>query len=155
MSMPLQSLSDSDLLRSTRQAALREREATHQVLLHLLEVERRRLYLPKYASLFEFCLTELGLCAGSAQIRIAAMRLLRDIPAEEVRAQVFEKLDSGSLKLTQLSMIQKHSKTVKAEQGRKVAVAEKVALLNRLEGKSTRETEKIGTQTLQVKSDAT
>ena len=147
--MHLQNLSDSDLIQFTRQAASREREATLQVLLHLHEVERRRLYLESgYPSLFEFCVRELGYCAGSAQIRIESMRLLRDIPAEN-RKLVTEKLDSGALKFSQLSAIQKHSRTVKA-QGGKVEISQKIALLERLEDCSTRETEKIVMEALHV-----
>ena len=148
--MHLQKLSDSDLLLSVRRAAAHERDATLQVLLHLHEVERRRLFLERgYSSLFEFCIQELGYCAGSAQIRIESMRLLRDIPLEADRSRVMEKLDSGALKLTQLSAVQKHSRTVKA-QGGKVEIAEKVALLEKLEERCTRETEKIVMETLGV-----
>ena len=147
--MHLQKLSDSDLLAETRRATQHEREATLQVLLHLHEVERRRLYLERgYPSLFEFCVRELGYCAGSAQIRIESMRLLRDIPSD-TRERVMEKLDSGALKLTQLSAVQKHSRTVKA-QGRKVEVSDKIALLEKLENYSTRETEKIVMETLRI-----
>ena len=148
--MHLQKLSDSDLLISVRRAAAHEREATLQVLLHLHEVERRRLYLERgYPSLFEFCIRELGYCAGSAQMRIESMRLLRDIPLEADRARVMEKLDSGTLKLTQLSAVQKHSRTVKA-QGGKVEVSDKMALLDKLEDLSTRETEKVVMEALRV-----
>ena len=148
--MHLQKLSDSNLLVSTRRAAAHEREATLQVLLHLHEVERRRLYLERgYPSLFEFCIQELGYCAGSAQIRIESMRLLRDLPSKSERARVMEKLDSGTLKLTQLSAVQRHSRTVKA-QGGKVEASEKVALLEILSNRSTRETEKIVMETLRI-----
>ena len=93
--MHLQTLSDSDLLSLVRRTAAHEREATLQVLLHLHEVERRRLYLERgYPSLFEVCIQELGYCSGSAQIRIESMRLLRDIPSEFERERVMKKLDS-------------------------------------------------------------
>ena len=151
--MHLQRLSDSDLLISVRRAAAHEREATLQVLLHLHEVERRRLFLERgYPSLFEFCIQELGYCAGSAQIRIESMRLLRDLPSESERARVMEKIDEGTLKLTQLSAVQKHSRTVKVEQGRKVEAPEKMALLESLSNRSTRETEKIVMETLRISS---
>ena len=149
--MHLQKLSDSDLLASVRRAAAHEREATLQVLLHLHEVERRRLFLERgYPSLFEFCVSELGYCAGSAQIRIESMRLLRDLPSESECTRVMEKLDSGTLKLTQLSAIQKHSRTVKVEQGRKVEASEKMALLETLSHRSTRETDKIVMEAFQI-----
>ena len=148
--MHLQTLSDSDLLISVRRAAAHEREATLQVLLHLHEVERRRLYLERgYASLFEFSIQELGYCAGSAQIRIESMRLLRDLPSESERERVMKQLDSGDLKLTQLSAVQRHSRTVKA-QGGKVEASEKIALLETLSNRTTRETEKIVMEALRI-----
>ena len=148
--MQLRTLSDSDLLVSVRHAATRERDATLQILLHLHEVERRRLYLELgYPSLFEFCIQELGYCAGSAQIRIESMRLLRDLPSESDRTRVMERLDSGALKLTQLSTLQKHSRAVKA-QGRKVEASEKIALLETISNRSTRETDKIVMEALRI-----
>ena len=144
-------LSDEALLFSARQAVQKEREATHEVLFHLLEVDRRHLHLEcGFASLFEFCTEALGYCAGSAQIRIQGMRLLRDLPSESERTQVMAKLGTGDLKLTQLATVQRLSRTVKVEQGRKVEVAEKLALLEKIEGKNTRETEKIIAQALEL-----
>ena len=147
----LHSLSDDALLGSIKTAVKIERQATREVLLHLLEVERRRLYLERgFASLFEFCTEELGYCAGSAQIRIQSMRLIRDLPDETERSQVMEKLDSGVLKLTQLSSLQKFSRAVAMDLKRKVDANQKRELLQQIEGKTTRETEKIIIEALEL-----
>lgn len=53
-----------------------------------------------YGSLWEFCTQELGLSEGSAQRRIQAMRLLRDVP--EARAS----LESGRLTLSNAAKVQ-------------------------------------------------
>ena len=145
----LHSLSDDALLGSIKNAVQVERAATREVLLHLLEVERRRLYLSRgFASLFEFCTEKLGYCAGSAQIRIQSMRLIRDLPDEIERSDIMEKLDSGVLKLTQLATVQRFSRSVAMEQKRKVDANQKRELLQQIEGKTSRETEKIIIQVL-------
>ena len=137
---PLAGLPDDTLVASTQHTAQREREATQVVLEHLLEVERRRLYLKLgHPSLFDFCVRELGYCAGSAHLRIQAMRLLREIP-ERSREEVSQKISRGTLTLSQLSNVQSYSRQVLSH---RVAPAQKLEILEKLEGQSTRESQKI------------
>src|SRR5690242_874722 len=106
--MNLSHLSNQELFSATQIAVRNESEATRLVLLHLLEVEKRKLYLERgFPSLFEFCVQVLGYCAGSAQIRIQSMRLIRELPAQ--REEIIQKLENGTLKLTQLATVQKLS----------------------------------------------
>jgi len=80
----LKSLSDSDLLSQTQLLVAREREVTTELLWHLREVEARRLYAGQgYSSLFDYVRRGLGYCEGSADRRISAMRLLKDLPEIE------------------------------------------------------------------------
>jgi len=64
MSIPmeiLRTLPDELLLKTTKELAQREREITLSILLHLQEVERRRLYARLgFSSLYESAGTELG-----------------------------------------------------------------------------------------------
>ena len=77
----LKYLFDSDLLNQTRLLVAREREVTTELLWHLREVEHRRLYAEKgYSSLFDYVRRGLGYAEGSADRRISAMRLLKDLP---------------------------------------------------------------------------
>ena len=148
--MQLRELSNEALLKSTHTVVQREREILRDVLLHLLEVERRMLFIQMdYKSLFDFCMKELGYSEGSAQLRIDSMRLIRDVP-DNNKNEVIQKLESGTLNITQLSLVQKFSRTVKQEQGRQVEGLEKLALLEKIENKTTKETVKIAIQIFKI-----
>ena len=93
-------MSNEVLLANTKAAVDNEKSAIATVTRHLQEIFERRLYLPKYASMFEMLRDEYGYCAGSAQIRINAIRLIRDIPC------VREKLETGEISMSVVSNIQ-------------------------------------------------
>ena len=63
--MSPKSLSDRELLRQTQELVQRERALLSEILQHLKEVERRKLYSDLgYGSLFEYCLRELKYSEG-------------------------------------------------------------------------------------------
>lgn len=138
-------MSDAELLHSTKTLAHREREITLDVLRHLAEVERRKLYCDvatasglKYGSLFDYAVNELKYSEGAADRRIKAMRLLKELP------EVAAKVESGALTLTNIAKAQGFFRDVKrAEPQRIVSREEKVALLEKLEDRSTREGERV------------
>lgn len=71
----LGTLSDNSLVRQLEYLRGRERKVLVAVLRHLVEMERRRLYLPRgYSSLFEFCTQHLKYSRSAAGRRIAAAR---------------------------------------------------------------------------------
>lgn len=109
-----------------------------EVIRHLAEIERRKLYVDlKYPSLFEYATRELGYCGPTAQRHIDAMRLMKEIP--EVEA----KIESGALTLSNISQAQIYFREMKrTESTRVVSRAEKAAVLEKLEFKSTREAER-------------
>jgi hypothetical protein len=134
------SSADRELLHQIKRAVAREREASQVVLQYLLDVERRRLYLKRgFASLFDFCVQELGYCAGSAHLRIQGMRLLRDL-APPAREEVSKKLADGRITLSQLSNVQTYSRQVATH---RVAPERKLEILSKLEGRPTRESQQI------------
>jgi hypothetical protein len=97
---PIASLSDSDLLIKTKTLVSEEKRITQEVLNHLEEIEYRKLYLEKgYPSLFEYCVKELNYSQGSANRRISAMRLIKNIPEAK------EKLESGTVNLSTLTQL--------------------------------------------------
>lgn len=113
--------------------AAREREITLQVLRHLREAEVRKLYAERgHPSLFEYAVQELKYSEGSAQRRISAMRLLKELPDLEVR------VESGEIKLTQLSQVQTFLR-MEAKTGERYSPEEKRELVLGTIGKSTRE----------------
>ena len=72
-----------------------------EVLHHLREIDARKLFASLgFSSLFLYCTQELKYSEGGAYRRIAAMRLLRDVPEYE------EKLQSGAVSVATLSQVQ-------------------------------------------------
>jgi hypothetical protein len=99
--MNLIQLSDQQLHSNTKSLASEERLVQLELLHHLLEVERRKLFLSLgFGSLFDYVVKELKYSESSAYRRIQTMKLLRDLP------QVEEKLAQGSLTLTAASQLQ-------------------------------------------------
>ncbi len=132
----LKHLNDAGLLSSIKNLACDERRITTEILHHLREIERRLLFAALgYSSLFEYCTKELGYSEGSAQRRISAMRLLKEMPELE------EKISSGKLSLTVVSQVQSFFREA-VKRNESLALTEKKALLEKLETKSSRETER-------------
>jgi hypothetical protein len=136
---PLKLLNDDELLKSTQVLVQRERECTTEILRHLQELERRKLYSDlQCGSLFEYAVKVLGYSEAAAGRRIAAMRLLAEIP------EVADKLESGALNLAKLCQAQTYFRSVRqAEPQQALNTEQKKAVLEKLEEKSTREAEKI------------
>ena len=99
--MNLNSISNSELLSRTEHLVRQEREILTSVLHHLQEVNRRRLFsYYGFKSLFDFAVLKLGYSNDAAYRRIAAMKLMSEIP------EVESKINSGEITLTHLSMAQ-------------------------------------------------
>ena len=131
--MNLKHLSDDNLLTETKVMATTEREATLTVLKYLREVERRKLFLRRgFSSLFDYVVKELHYSEGSAQRRIASMRLMNAIPA------IQKKIEDGVLPLSTLSQAQTFFR-----QEAITSPVQKMEVLERLEGKTSREVEKL------------
>src|SRR5919108_5562924 len=75
-------LTDADLLSATRELARQSCVIEADLLLHLGEIDERRLYLERaHASMFAFCTRELGFSEGAAYNRIFVARAARKLPA--------------------------------------------------------------------------
>jgi hypothetical protein len=93
-------LKDHELHLKMKDLALKERELLYEVLLHIAEVDRRKLYLAMaFPSLWKYLLS-LGYSEESAQRRIQAARLLQKAP--EVAACI----EAGSINLSQACELQ-------------------------------------------------
>lgn len=135
--MNLRTISKTDLLNSIEKLVAEERRITSQILWHLFEIERRRLFAELgFASLFEYTTVQLRYSAGSAQRRISAMRLLREMP------EVAEKIESGKLNVNALSQAQSMFRQARME-NKAFTVEAKRELVEKLENKSQRECEKV------------
>ena len=94
-------MTNDQLLLQTKTLVQKERNINIQVLQHLQEIEKRKLYLDRgFPSLFEYAVKELGYSHSAAYRRIKAMRLCRDVP------QATSKIKTGSLNLTTASKLQ-------------------------------------------------
>jgi 5-methylcytosine-specific restriction endonuclease McrA len=124
----IQSLESSELIKRTQALVASERKTTMELIEHLREIDRRFLYLEwEYKSLFEFTTKHLGLSEGSAQRRIAAMRLIRDIPEAK------KKLESGEITLSNASQVQTVFRTGK------MSIEEKKETLHKISGMTQKE----------------
>ena len=97
----LKTLKNEALLTNTKEIAARDRKNQLDLLHHLREIESRKLYLKiGYSSLHKYVCQELKYSGGSANRRIQAMYLIKDVP------EVEEKLATGSINLTTATQVQ-------------------------------------------------
>ena len=130
----LRILSDDRLHANTIFMAGRERKYTHEVLLHLREVERRMLYADRgYGSLFEYCTKELKYSEAAAGRRVRASRLLKDIP------EISQKVASGELNISNLAQVQSFIRQKEKRSGEAVSVEQKRNLIQKIECRSQEE----------------
>jgi hypothetical protein len=109
--MNLKLLTDDQLVLETENAVAKERKATTEVVRLFSEIHDRQLYLARgYSSFFEMVTKKFGYCNGSAQLRINAMWLIKDIP------EVESKIESGELSLSVAASIQTFLYREKREQ---------------------------------------
>ena len=131
--LPIQLLDDETLLRKTKSLAIEERKITLEILQHLEEVSRRRLFMKRgFSSLSEYLTRELGYSAASAQRRISALKLLAEIP------EVEEKIKKGTISLSNAEQAQKFFRT-EAKLNKAFSLDEKKRILENLANKSSRE----------------
>ena len=95
-------LSDEALLSNLGALVASHREDTVTMMVHLGEVDARRLYLPAAcSSMYEYCMREMRFSEDEACTRIRAARTGRDFPS------VFAALADGRLSLTAVVLLSK------------------------------------------------
>src|SRR6185295_6586356 len=103
ISKPLEELSNTELLDSTRRLIGRSNRILAELLAHLGEVEARGIHRTRAcSSLYVYCIYELRLSEDEAYRRVAGARLVRRFPL------LFEAVVSGELHLTGLLMLGPH-----------------------------------------------
>jgi hypothetical protein len=96
-------LYDDELTAELKRLAGCERGVTVDLIIHLAEFDRRRLYLPAgFSSLFAYCIEVLRLSEHAAYHRIVAARTARRFPV------VLRMLAQGSLNLTSVRLLAPH-----------------------------------------------
>lgn len=101
--LPASRLSDEELERSLSSLASAEAEATADIVEHIAEFERRRLFAPKsFPSMFAYCTRILGYSEGAAYLRIYAGRLSSQYP------EILELLRTRRVHLTAIRTVGPH-----------------------------------------------
>src|SRR5688572_23458296 len=129
--MNLACLSDEEVVSNLSSICAAGRRLTARLLVHLGEVEARRLDLKAAcSSMFDFCTRRLGMSEGEAHRRLTAARLVRKFPS------LLGSLERGEIHLSALSLLSKHmtaqnfASLVEAARGKtKLEVQEIVARL--------------------------
>jgi 5-methylcytosine-specific restriction endonuclease McrA len=104
-------LSDPDLLAQVKVLTQRERDATVALIVHLAELDERRLYLAEgYPSLFKYCTDALHLSEHATYHRIEAARAVRRFPV------LLGLLAEGAVHLTAVGLLAPHLTVANHEQ---------------------------------------
>jgi 5-methylcytosine-specific restriction endonuclease McrA len=121
-----------------------ERKITHEILLCIQRLDSTKAYAELgYSSLFDYLVAGQKYSEGSAQRRISAARLLREVP------EIQEKIQEGALNLTQLAKLSIAVKQEQKKTGQIVSTTEKKEILMQLENKNSLETEHLLDRELQ------
>jgi hypothetical protein len=135
--MNLQNLTDTQLMAETKALVKQESILLLSILHHIKEIDRRRLYADfKQPGLLELIMKEFGYPKDQAIRRIQTMRVLRELP------EIEPMLESGELSLTHIGIAQTLFSHEKKE-GKPLVAQAKMAILNQVAGKCTREAQKI------------
>lgn len=144
-----QPLSDDQLINNLTSLVRDERRRLAILLECLKEVDCRKLYLQLgYSSLFSYMTEELKYSPASAQRRIDAARLLKDIP--EIKTEIA----SGNLQLTQIGIVSQGIKEKQKATGLKIAVYQKKDLLESVKNKTVHESQQQVAQILNLEIKA-
>ncbi|KYG64877.1 hypothetical protein AZI86_11800 [Bdellovibrio bacteriovorus] len=135
--MDLQNFSNSEIVHRMQKLVKTERKITHLVLVHILEIEARRIYAELgYDGMYTYLTRELGYSEAAAYRRLQSARLLKQMP------ELSEKIESGALHLSQLTRVQKCLKE-KSQKGAMISCAQVLTILEKVENKNTFQTEAV------------
>jgi hypothetical protein len=130
-------ISSEKLLADIKALVSEERRVMTEILWHLREVERRRLFAEiGYPSLFEYAVKELGYSESAAYRRISAMRALKELPELE------QAISNGRLSVSTVAQVQSFFRAEKTQSQKSYTLEEKKALFENLKGKSARDVQK-------------
>lgn len=131
-------LTDAELIFTLKTKTQIERNLTVEIIELLIEVERRKIYLEMgFGNLLDFCIQELKYSESSAYRRIAAARLMQEIP------EIKESLSVGTLNIASVAQAQTFIQREKKYNHKSYSTEEKREFISGLENKSKRECEVI------------
>lgn len=134
--MTLHNISNDELIFRMQKLVRTERKVMHLVLLHIAEIESRKLYADLgFDGMYSYLTQGLGYSESAAYRRLQSARLLKQIPS------VAERIEDGSLNLSQLTQVQKCLKE-SAKNGETISTQQTREVLEKLHNKSSFETQK-------------
>jgi hypothetical protein len=123
----LRLLSDAEIVAGLRDLAARERDATAEIVAHLVELEKRDLHLKAgYGSLFVYCRDALALSEHEAFNRVEASRAVRRFPL------ILDLLVEGAVNLTTVRLLaphltaDNHRRVLESARGKRKAQVEEI-----------------------------
>lgn len=131
--MKINELTDKSLLTQILTLVQEERRLLGDVLLHLREIDNRKLYADvRCSSLFDYCVKILKYSESQASRRVSATRLLKSIP------EIMPSIINGDLNLTHLNRASTYFNDEKIRDKKL-----KQEFLNEIKGKSIKEVDKL------------
>jgi len=125
--------------------AKKQNALTAEIVLGIQEVQQRELYLEMgYSSLFAYLTKYAGFSECVAQRNLDAARLSLEIP------EVVDKIENGTINLSQITKLQQASRQLKKE-GRAISKEKKQEVLQAIENTSARKSEQIIAKALEIK----
>jgi hypothetical protein len=143
--MELRKLSDERLEKNLTELVAKERSLLCVILLHVMEMARRRSYEKSHPTLFEYLTDLLKYSHGSAQRRRDAALLALEVP------EMLQAVESGVLNLSQITVAQMGFRAIEKQTKKKVPVGIKQDVLLSIQNKSVAESEIIVSQKLGIK----
>lgn len=137
--MKLTLLTDKQLITQTQKMVKIEKKYCYEVLRHLSEIYKRRLYLDfNCNSLYEYCRSELYYTSGEAQYRVAAVKLMQK------SSRIEKALEVGELPLSNAVLLHNHIEATKLKDQKVVEdLVAKIMHKSKSEAKNILEAKKV------------
>lgn len=134
MSSGIRNLSNEVLFEQTQKLTESERKMSTDILHHLAEINRRRVYIKRgHSSLWDYVIKDLKYNEGAAYRRIAAMRAL------QVHPELEEKINQGSLSVSTVCQVQCFLQDERNQASKTYSSQQRIELFKKCENKSARE----------------
>lgn len=136
--MLLTQISNQELISRMEKLVRTQRKITHLVLLHIVEIEDRKLYAKLgFDGMYSYLTKGLGYSESSAYRRLQSARLLRKVP------EIAVKIEEGKLNLSQLTQVQKSLREQTPSESQSLTPSATLEVLEKIENKSAFETERV------------
>jgi Restriction endonuclease len=141
----LKNLNNVDLDSSLKKSVRTERKILRFILAHIVEVEARKMYLAMgFESLHKYLVDDCGYTGSAANRRIEAAGLMAEIPS------IGEKIQEGSLNLTQIGEVHRAIKEKERISDHKISTEEKVELVEGIVGLNGHDTQRSLSSILEI-----